>query len=181
MVEEHDDAALVRECLAGNTKAFEALVDKYQKVIFNVAYRMINNYDDAEDITQSVFIKVYEKLNIFNPKFKFFSWLYRMAVNESLNYLNQKKRTEILNADSIVSKEKTPEEIYTELELSEKIQDALMELDPDHRILIVLRHFQDCSYKEMSYILDIPEKTVKSRLFTARQLLKTVLIGKRVS
>jgi len=87
----NNDTDLVQECLAGNTKAFEALIDKYQKKIFNIVYRMTGNDDDAEDITQSVFIKVYEKLSSFNPKYKFFSWLYRIALNESLNLMNQKK------------------------------------------------------------------------------------------
>lgn len=175
----NDDTNLVQECLAGNTKAFEALIDKYQKTIFNIAYRMTDNYDDAEDITQAVFIKAYEKLNSFNPKYKFFSWLYRIAVNEALNLMNQQKRLSELEADFITT-EKTPEEIYEELELSERIQDALMEIDLEHRVLIVLKHFEGFSYEEIAYILDISEQKVKSRLFTARQMLKDVLIKRGI-
>jgi RNA polymerase sigma-70 factor (ECF subfamily) len=175
----NDDTNLVQECLAGNTRAFEALIDKYQKAIFNIVYRMTDNYDDAEDITQSVFIKVYEKLSSFNPKFKFFSWLYRIALNESLNLMNQKKRLSELDADFII-KEKTPEEKYNELELSERIQDALMEIELEHRALIVLKHFEGFSYEEMAYIFDISEQKVKSRLYTARQMLKDVLIKRGI-
>lgn len=174
---EYSDNDLVRQCLEGNTGAFEQLVNKYHKTLFNIVYRMMNNYDDAEDITQAAFVKAYEKLNTFKPKFKFFSWIYRIAVNESLNYLNQKKQFEQLDND-LVSKEKTPEEAYDEMELSKTIQNALMKLDLNYRAIVVLKHFQGCSYREIGYIMDLPEKTVKSRLFTARQLLKNVLLDK---
>ncbi|MCU0643871.1 MAG: sigma-70 family RNA polymerase sigma factor [bacterium] len=175
----NNDTDLVQECLIGNTKEFEALIDKYQKKIFNIVYRMTDNYDDAEDITQSVFIKVYEKLNSFNPKFKFFSWLYRIALNESLNLMNQKKRLAELDAD-FITQGKSPEEIYDELELSERIQDALMEIELEHRVLIVLKHFEGFSYQEMAFMLDISEQKVKSRLFSARQVLKNVLINRGI-
>lgn len=171
---ENTDKNLVQECLAGNTRAFESLIDKYQKKIFNIVYRMTNNYNDAEDITQSVFIKVYENLGRFNPKFKFFSWLYRIALNESLNLMNQKKRLVELD-DNFIQLEKTPEEEYDDLELSERIQNALMKIDSEHRILIVLKHLEGFSYQEMAYMLDLTEQKVKSRLFAARQVLKNVL------
>lgn len=174
---EPDDMILVRQCLQGNTKAFEAIVDKYQKTIFNVALRMTNDEQDAEDIAQSVFMKAFEKLETFNPHYKFFSWLYRMAVNESLNLINQRKCFQELD-ESFVSKEKTPEESYEQNEMTQNIEIALMHLAPEQRALIVLKHFQDLSYKEISYILDVPEKTVKSRLFTARHLLKDILLKK---
>ena len=112
-------------------------------------------------------------------KFKFFNWIYRIAVNESLNYIKQQSRTEDLDTD-LISPENTPEESFSETELASTIQDSLMELEPDYRILIVLKHFQSFSYNEIACILDMQEKTVKSRLFTARQLLREVLIRKGV-
>ncbi len=141
---ECDDLVLVRQCLEGNAKAFEAIVDKYQKMIFNVALRMLGDHDDAEDTTQVAFIKGYENLRTFNPKYKFFSWLYRIAVNEAVNRLNQRKRNEALSHD-FVSGGKTPEERYGDVELSQNIREALMELDPNYRLAIILRHFQDFS------------------------------------
>jgi RNA polymerase sigma-70 factor (ECF subfamily) len=176
---EPNDKELVERCLAGSEKAFEALVDRYQKVVFNVAYRMVADYDAAEDITQSVFVKGFEKMKSFNPKFKFFSWLYRIAVNETLNYINQRKRLQELGPD-IVSNRKSPEQEYREAELSRKMEEALMELEPKYRIVLVLKHFRECSYRQMSYALRIPEKTVKSRLFTARQLLRVILVEKGI-
>ncbi len=176
---EPSDKELVERCLQGSERAFETLVDRYQKVVFNVAYRMLNDYDAAEDITQSVFIKGFEKMRSFNPKYKFFSWLYRIAVNETLNYINQRKHLEELGPN-MVSPRKSPERAYQEAELSRNVQTALMELEPKYRMVLVLRHFRECSYKEMSAALEIPEKKVKSRLFMARQLLRLVLVERGI-
>ena len=176
---EPNDKELVERCLQGSEKAFETLVDRYQKVVFNVAYRMLDDYDAAEDITQTVFIKGFEKMRSFNPKYRFFSWLYRIAVNETLNYINQRKRLVELSPN-IVSDRKSPEREYREAELSRKMEEALMELDPKYRIVLVLKHFRECSYQEMSVALQIPEKKVKSRLFTARQLLRLVLVERGI-
>jgi len=154
-------------------------VERYQKVIFNVAYRMTRDYDEAQDITQVAFVKAYENLERFKPTYKFFSWLYRIAINETLNRIKSAKKMTQLNP-GILSEEKSPEETYGETELGEKIQDALMELEPAYRILIILRHFRGCSYQEIGSALEIPEKLVKSRLFTARQLLRSALIARGV-
>ena len=176
---EQKDSELVKQSLKGDKKAFEILVERYQIQIFNVALRMTNNYADSEDITQSVFIKAYEKLNMYRPRYKFFSWIYRIAINETLNYLNQQKRIQNLN-QNIISKQKTPEESYENIELNEKIQDALMSIGTQYQILIILKHFQNFSYKEITYILDLPEKKVKSRLYTARRLLRDALAEKGI-
>ncbi|MFQ5798290.1 MAG: RNA polymerase sigma factor [Bacteroidota bacterium] len=176
---EENDSVFVKQCLEGNTRAFESIVEKYQKTVFNVAFKIINDREDAEDIAQSSFVKAFEKLDTFNPKYKFFSWLYRIVVNESLNVLNQRKRLEGLDG-RIISKEKTPEESYEDLETSENVEHALMDLAPDYRIVIVLKHFQNLSYRDIGHILEIPEKTVKSRLFTARQLLRNILLKKGI-
>ncbi|MBI4548248.1 MAG: sigma-70 family RNA polymerase sigma factor [Ignavibacteriae bacterium] len=169
------DVEIVQQCLNGHKNAFRFIVQRYHKTIFNAAFRILNDYDDATEVTQSVFVKAYENLYTFNKRYKFFSWLYRIAVNESLNFLGQRKHTDEVD-ESIISRDKTPYESYDDLEIQDKIQNALMRLNLDYRVVIVLCHFQDLSYKEISYVLDIPEKTVKSRLFTARQLLRGLLM-----
>ncbi|HEY4643594.1 MAG TPA: sigma-70 family RNA polymerase sigma factor [Bacteroidota bacterium] len=176
-MKEDSDILIVRQCLNGDTRAFETIVEKYQRPLFNAALRIIDNYQDAEDVTQTAFVKAFEKLSTFDPKFKFFSWLYRIAVNEALNLVNQRKPQEGVTED-LPSEDKAPDEKYDENEMSEMIQDALMTLKVDHRIVIVLKHFHDLSYKEMGQILDLPEKTVKSRLFMAREQLKSRLTRK---
>ena len=178
MIEEAD-SLLVRQCLRGDTRAFGAIVEKYEKTMFNVVIRMVNNYEDAQDIAQSAFVKAYEKLRTFDSKYKFFSWLYRIVVNESLNFLDQKRNFEKLD-ESLISKEKTPEEAYDRVEAGERIRDALLDLKLEYRTVLVLKHFQNLSYQEISYIVDVPQKTVKARLFTARQLLREILLKKGI-
>ncbi len=172
---ETDDITLVKKCIQGNVKAFEVLVDKYQKPIFNAALRICNDFDNAEDISQAAFVKAFEKLESYNPKYKFFSWIYRIVINEALNLLHQGKNLLELD-ENIISKQETSDQVYEQTELSEKIRDAIMHIEPDYRILIELRHFQNCSYSEIGYIMSIPEKTVKSRLYTARKALGKILI-----
>ncbi|MEE9429917.1 MAG: RNA polymerase sigma factor [Melioribacteraceae bacterium] len=175
---ETEDFILVNDCLKGNGKSYEVLVEKYHKIIFRLANKFVKNFDDAEEITQAVFVKAYESLNDYNPKYKFFSWLYRIAVNESINFGKRKKNNVELN-EFQKSNEEQPDKIYENNIMSEKITDALMELDMLYRLPVVLKHFLDYSYKELSYLLSIPEKTVKSRLFTGRQLLKNLLLDMR--
>jgi len=151
------------------------LLDRYQKPIYNVALRMVNNIDDAADLTQTVFIKAYEKLNSYNDRFEFYSWLYRIAVNTSLNFVEKNKRQDLLGDRDVFQGSDVEDELES-LERVEKLEEAILELAPEYRIVIVLRHFHDLSYNEMGTILDIPEKTVKSRLFAARQLLKGLLL-----
>lgn len=172
---ERDDTVLVKRCLAGDIRAFEILVDKYQKPIFNAALRMCNDIDGAEDISQAAFVKAYEKLESYNPKFKFFSWIYRIVINEALNFLNKGKNLQELN-ENIISKNMTPDQELEQAEISEKVRNALMQIEPNYRVLIELRHFQHYSYSEIGRLLEIPEKTVKSRLYMARQSLGKILI-----
>lgn len=176
---EQDDPTLVERCLSGDNRAFEAIVEKYQKPVFNAVFRIVNDYDDSEDVTQAAFVKAYEKLKSFNRKYKFFSWLYRIAVNESINFVNSRKNLEGLT-ESIMSNEKTPEETVDGTDLSERIRDALLDLKLEYRTVVVLKHFQNLSYQEISYIIDVPEKTVKARLFAARERLKGILLRKGI-
>jgi RNA polymerase sigma-70 factor (ECF subfamily) len=172
-----DDIRLVESFRKGDERAFEALVDKYQKVVFNVAFRIVNNQDDAEDITQSVFIRIFQSIADYDPKHKFYSWLYRIAVNESLNHLKSVRPNDDLDNEEVLD-ERTPHESFEDKETSGKIEDCLDALQTKYRVVIVLRHFNHLSYKEISDILDLPEKTVKSRLFMARQILKDMLVRK---
>ena len=169
-----DDQTLIKQFLAGEQKAFEPLLERYQKAVYNVALRMSNDRDDAEDITQNVFIKASEKLGSYDPKYKFFSWIYRIAVNESINFVEAAKRGEAL-PDALESGDGSPEEMAHAGMLAESVEEGLRGLNDDGRIVIILRHFEELSYEEIGYILDLPVKTVKSRLFTARQSLKKIL------
>ena len=173
------DLDLVSECLGGNSRAFGTLIDRYQMTVFNTALKMVNDYNDAQDIAQTVFAKAYEKLDTFNPTYKFFSWIYRMVVNESINWQKKKKYHKELD-HKVISIGKTPDRVLDDKELSESMRDAIVELPPDYRTVIISRHFEDLTYKEMAQTLKIPEKTIKSRLFTARKLLCDILIKRGI-
>lgn len=173
-----DDTKLIERCINGDRKAFETLLVQYEKPVFNAAYRMLNSRDDARDVTQTVFLKVFENFDRYDPSRRFFSWIYRITLNESINWLGKSKRLEPLNYEA-VDDSKSPEQEVESANVSENVQAALMSIKADYRTVIVLKHFLGCSYIEISEILEIPEKKVKSRLYSARQLLKDALTGTR--
>src|SRR5206468_9272900 len=115
----------------------------------------------------------------FDPRFKFYSWIYRIAINETLNHIARASRLTRLDAD-MPSDAARPDRAYEESEMSALVRESLMDLGPDLRAVVVLRHFLGCSYSDIGTVVGVPEKTVKSRLFTARQRLKEILQGKGV-
>jgi len=171
---EDGDAELVRLSGQGDRRAFETLVLRYQRPVYNVAMRMLRNAEDARDVSQSVFLKAFMHVADFDPNYRFYSWIYRIAINESINLLNGRRRSGPVPEDA-PSEGLEPQETVESLQRGRQVQDALMTLNEDYRAVIVLRHFLDCSYEDIAEILGLPEKTVKSRLFSARQRLKDAL------
>jgi RNA polymerase sigma-70 factor (ECF subfamily) len=171
---EESDGALVRRTCGGEPRAFEGLVRRHEKTVFNAALRMLHDREEARDVTQTVFLKVYEHLGEYDPSHKFYSWIYRIALNESIKALQRRKPTAALDFET-PDGTAGPDRVFDQRELSDSMAAAIMSLRTEHRAVIVLRHFMDCSYEDMAVILELPEKTVKSRLFTARQALKTAL------
>ena len=172
-MDDNEDLKLVQESRQGSRESFERLLIRYEKAIFNAAYRILRDYEDAKDVTQNVFVKAFQNLDHFDAKHRFFSWIYRIALNESINLCKSRRRLE--TAEDTRVEENTPEKLMSRTELGGVVEAALMSLGFEYRVVIVLRHFNDCNYQEMSEILEIPEKTVKSRLFTARGLLRDIL------
>lgn len=168
------EKALIDKCKHGDPKALEALISRYEKPVFNAAYRMLNSSEDAQDVTQTVFLKVFENLDRYDPHFRFFSWIYRIALNESINCLKKQNRLSPLDMEPASQADDPEAEADTEQQ-HDRIQMALMTLKQEYRTVIILKHFLECSYVEISQILDIPEKKVKSRLYTGRQKLKDAL------
>jgi RNA polymerase sigma-70 factor, ECF subfamily len=172
-----DDRRLVEQCLAGDRGAFEQLVGKYQKTVYNLALRMVRNPDDAEDVAQGTFLKAFEKLSSYKSEFKFFSWLYRIGVNEALSFLEERRRFDALDDADAVADTGSSDPVEAE-DVKVKIEAGLMDLKADYRAVVVLKHFEGLSYEEIAQILEIDEKRVKSRLFTARQMLRDILMKK---
>ncbi len=170
---DEQDRALVGRYLEGHSEAAGALVDRYQQRLFNVALRMLGNMQDAEDVTQTVFQNAFHKLDTYDPKYRFFSWIYRMAVNESLNALKRRKPTVTLEDELGIAAPDGAADGRTEAE--NRVGRALAALRPDDRAVVVLKHFASFSYEEIAQVLEIPVQTVKSRLFTARERLRLTL------
>jgi RNA polymerase sigma-70 factor (ECF subfamily) len=170
---DEQDRALVRRYLAGQRDAASDLVDRYEKRLFNVALRMLGNTEDAEDVAQTVFLNAFLKLRTYDPRYRFFSWVYRMTVNESLNMLKRRKRTVTLEAAPPVPAPGAT--LDRTMEVQDLVGRALASLKPDDRVVVVLKHFACFSYEEIAEVMEIPVRTVKSRLFTARDRLRLAL------
>jgi len=178
VIEDNDpDIALVERCRNGDWTAFTELVVRYQRPVYNAAFWVLRKPEDANDIAQVVFLKVAQHLDEYDPRFKFFSWIYRIAVNESLNLLRRNGREEALDAEIDVPgpDNADPERQASAAQVAARIRSALMKMSPNDRVVLTLRHFSECSYDEIGQILDLDPKTVKSRLFEARQRLRELL------
>ena len=173
---EYDDATLVKHCQRGNRDACAELVTRYQKPVFNAALRLLHNAEDARDAAQSTFLKAFEHLADYDSSFKFYSWLYRIAINESLNALKARKPGMEISGNE-PDETPGPDRSAEASEARRAIEDALMHLTPELRAVVVLRHLTQLSYQDIGEILQIPEKTVKSRLYSARQLLREQLVA----
>ncbi len=171
---ESDEGGLVERALQGDTGAFEQLVESHQAVVYNLAWRMLGNAEDALDVSQAVFTKAWLKLATFDRRNRLFSWIYRIAINETLNHRRRRRRTEPIE-DTLPDTGAGPHERHEAEERSRILQEALMELGADDREIVVLHHLLGFSHREVGDLRGLPEKTVKSRLFTARQRLEAGL------
>ncbi len=182
-----DELKIIELCLLGKTQYFSRLIDNYKHMVYNLAYRMNNNPQEAEDIAQETFLRAYQSLAHFNPSYKFSTWLYQIALNIIRDRLKKKeihpysldtpREGEDTESPSLEPADFThnPEQIITQREEAQLIQKAINSLPWKYREVLVLRHIQDLSYLEISRLLRLPESTVKIRLFRAREQLKKFL------
>ncbi len=182
-MDKYSDLDLVERCRGGDRAAFTDLVIRYQRQVYNAAFWVLRRAEDANDITQEVFLKVAERLDDYDPRFKFFSWIYRITVNESLNLLRRNNREQALDdgLELPAADSDDPERQAGDAQLSQRIRTAIMRMTANDRTVLALRHFSECSYEEIGQILDLDEKTVKSRLFEARQRLRSSLADLRTN
>lgn len=169
------DAALVQACRAGDRHAFEQLLARYERQVFNAAYRILHHRDDAADVTQTAFLRAYEHLDRYDPEQRFFPWLYRIAINEAMDVGARRVPAEA-GLDLLPDHGDGPDARLDGRHADACLQCALMALGVDQRALVVLKHVQDLSYEQIADILGCPVKTVKSRLFTARRALRERLL-----
>lgn len=182
-----DEASLVKRARHGDMAAYDDLVRRYQERIYATIYHMTSNHEDANDLAQEAFIKAYQALKSFKGGSSFYTWIYRIAVNKTINFLKQRKnRTHLslndldFNAEhdpdlvALVS-DKTPRRDAGLAELQEKLNAAMQKLSEHHRLVVTLHDVQGMSHEEIAEVMDCNIGTVRSRLFYARQQLQALL------
>jgi RNA polymerase sigma-70 factor, ECF subfamily len=180
------DAELVARALKGREESFSDLVERYQGPLVNYLYRMVRAVDEAHDIAQEVFIKVYQALDRYDPQYKFSTWLFRIAQNAAIDRI-RKRRIRMVSMDrpsddsadgpwEFPSGAPDPYQDSRNRERGDAIQQAIDSLPWEYRELIVMRHFGELSYEEIANAKDMPLGTVKNKLFRGRQMLKDALV-----
>lgn len=184
------DVELIAKAISGREDGFEELVRRYQRPITNYVFRMLNDYDASLDVTQEVFIKVYNSLNRYSSEYKFSTWLYRIAHNAAIDYIRRRspneQSIETENKDGayqlqIESPNPTPEQERERSEWRTEIEAVVKCLPAVYRELILLRHSQDLSYDEIAEITGLPLGTVKNRLFRAREMMREIFIERGIT
>ncbi len=180
-----DDKKLIEQVLKGKKEAFEMIIKKYQTPIVNYLTRMTGNYNDAIDLSQEVFVKAYFSLNSYDFRYKFSSWLFKIASNLCIDRWRKRKiKTISLNHSlkegkdfylQVSDKKPSPIEKYEKKELVKKIEKAIDRLPLDLKELFILRHINELSYQEIAQIKNIPIGTVKNKIFRAKERIKYLL------
>ena len=181
---EQDDLLLVAASKNGDQEAFAQLVQRYQRRVFNLVYRMLRQYEEATEITQETFLAAWQGLPAFRGDARFPTWLYRIAYNCSLKQLDLRKRDRALQvaleAERTLGNASDEQRENAELDARDRqllVQEHLSHLPTKYRIVLILRHLQDMTYEEMAEILTMPIGTIKTHLFRARNLLKERLLA----
>ena len=188
----NDDYVNAHLAAKGDTKAFEKIVRKYEKYVCTAVYSVVKNYDDAYDVSQEVFLKLYHNIGSFKGESSFSSWLYRIARNAALDFLRKEKKSlrsvslyyENTSGEEVeleipdTTSKNNPESNYLEKESKQIIYSALDEISEQHREIILLRNICGFSYEEIGKMLNLETGTVKSRLFRAREALRDKLLKK---
>ncbi len=182
-----DDRLLVKRAQTGDLSAFDELVRRYQERVYATIYHMTSNHEDAHDLAQESFIKAYQALKSFKGDSSFFTWVYRIAINKTINFLKQRKNRMHMSLNDLdfnaehdpelvaLISEKTPRREVNLVELQERLNEAMQKLSETHRLVVALHDVQGLSHEEISKIMDCNTGTVRSRLFYARQQLQAYL------
>ena len=182
-----DDLDLVRRAQEGDFPAYDELMRRYQERIYATVYHMTANHEDANDLAQETFIKGFQALKCFKGDSSFYTWVYRIAVNKTINFLKQRKNRNNLSLNDLdmnaendpdlvaLTSDKTPRRDLSLTELQQKLNVAMQKLSEVHRLVVTLHDVQGLSHEEIGKIMDCNVGTVRSRLFYARQQLQAYL------
>ena len=179
---------MVRRAQKGDLAAYDELVRRYQQRIYATVYHMTSNHEDANDLAQEAFIKAYQALKTFKGGSSFYTWVYRIAVNKTLNFLKQRKNRTAMSLNDLdfsaendpdlvaLVSDKTPRRDAVLAELQQKLNEAMQQLSEPHRMVVTLHDVQGLAHEEIAEIMECNVGTVRSRLFYARQQLQGYLV-----
>ncbi len=182
-----EESVLVKRARNGDLGAYDDLVRRYQERIYATVYHMTANHEDANDLAQEAFIKAFQALKSFKGGSSFYTWVYRIAVNKTINFLKQRKHKSLMSLDDLdfnaehdpdlvaLISDKTPRREVSLTELQEKLNEAMQKLSEPHRLVVTLHDVQGLSHEEIAEIMECNIGTVRSRLFYARQQLQAHL------
>ena len=182
-----DDRTLAARAREGDDQAFEELIRQYHGKLYGLIYNMTSNREDTEDLLQEVFTKAHSSLKRFEGKSSFYTWIYRIAINRTINYLKRRRKRQTLSLDSIggaverdrayleLSSRESPVRDVRLTELQERLNKALLTLSEKHRTVVVMHDIQGIPHQEIAKVLGVSEGTLRSRLFYARQQLQSEL------
>lgn len=172
-----EDYELVCKCLEGDCSYFEEIVSRYKKLVYSIIYSKIRNRDEAEDLSQEVFLRIFKSLNKYNPEFRFSTWTASITANLCLDRLRKKKLDTVAidEVDYMIEDDESPEYKYINAEKSELIKEAVENLPEKYRQPVILYHEKGLSYEEIMETMNEPMSIVKNRLYRARQLLRCQL------
>lgn len=172
------DEMLVKSCLQGDMGSFSELVRRYQKQVYSLAYRLTNDAEEAMDLSQEVFLKIYQVLERYDGTRPFFPWMYKVASNICYSLL-RKKPQESVPLDKIIEftplvpkMESQPEDYYESREIQQLVQRAIVELPEKYRVPLVLRYLEDLTYQQISEVMELPVSTIETRLYRGKALLQ---------
>ncbi len=180
-----DCKPLIDKIVSGDTRAFQALIKKYQRLVSHIVFRMVSSESDREDLCQGIFIKVYQNLSNVQSESKISTWIARIAYNTTINYLKKEKIPPFEDCshdgqsiEGYQSNTTPPDEFAEDSDLAQRLHNEIKRLPVQFRTIVTLYHLDEMSYAEIGEIMGLPEGTVKSYLFRARKLLKKRLTSK---
>jgi RNA polymerase sigma-70 factor (ECF subfamily) len=183
-----DDRELIAQARSGDERAYRALLSKYERAVYNICFRMVRDKEEARDLAQEAFMKVFSMLDRYNPAFPFSNWLLKITSNLCIDAM-RKRRIQTLPMDEPIRSAKgeferqypspgdSPDKVFLKHERMKLLARAIENLPTHYRIMIVLRHQEDLSYEEIARVLDVPLGTVKARIHRAREMLRNLLEG----
>ena len=190
MFDKRADLKLIRRCKRGEEAAFKEVLSRYRTPIYNLCWRMTRHDEDARDLAQEVFIKVFRLLDRYDEQYAFSSWLFRIATNHCIDHLRrQRLRFLSLERDGGIDDDDVemqipgdgpgPDVVLERREAMEKLEEVISELPPHYRVITLLRHDQQLSYEEIAEALQLPLGTVKARIHRARNMIQQLLMARR--